>query len=203
VTIDQDPELESKWIGQVISGDSSKFQLLVEKHQNRIYATMLAMLGNRHDAEDTTQEAMIAAFRKLSLFERRSSFYTWLHRIAFNLAIDLQRKNKRSRSISMDQDFMESAKSNSESMPSPDSAASAEETICRVRMALAKLDSEQRNIIVLRDIEGLDYAEIASLNGLPLGTVRSRLHRARLELREIMKSMGMDPNRIVEAEAAK
>ena len=80
----------------IVSGQSSKFEILVANYQQRIYATMLGMLGNRHDAEDMTQETFLTAFRKLDQFERRSSFYTWLHRIAFNTAIDLQRrKNER------------------------------------------------------------------------------------------------------------
>lgn len=175
----------------IVSGQSSKFEILVANYQQRIYATLLGMLGNRHDAEDVTQETFLTAFRKLNQFERRSSFYTWLHRIAFNTAIDLQRRKKRTKNHFGSAEMIDSSESGDREVESPSSIVIAKETVSQVRLALARLDAERRNIIVLRDLQGIDYAEIASMLDIPVGTVRSRLHRARIELREIMNAMGI------------
>jgi len=188
---------ETELIDRIVAGNPKSFEILVENYQQRIYATLLGVLGNRHDAEDTTQETFLTAFRKLDQFERRSSFYTWLHRIAFHLAIDLQRRKKRSKIVYSNTDAMEphrsSDRSSERSSQSPEAIAITNEAICQVQSALSKLHVEGRNIIVLRDVQGLDYSEIATLLEIPIGTVRSRLHRARLELREIMNEKGVNP----------
>ena len=185
---------ETALIDCIVSGQASKFEILIGNYQQRIYASLLAMLGNRHDAEDVTQETFLTAFRKLEQFERRSSFYTWLHRIAFNAAIDLQRKKKRNRNTLSSTDLTETVESRAQDLNSPSSMAVSKETVCQVQIALSRLDEERRNIIVLRDMQGIDYAEIATVLGIPVGTVRSRLHRARIELREIMNAMGIGEN---------
>ena len=182
---------ETALIDCIVSGQSAKFEILVGNYQQRIFATLLGMLGNRHDAEDVTQETFLTAFRKLDQFERRSSFYTWLHRIAFNAAIDLQRRKKRTKSRFVSGEGIENAEQRDQQADSPASIVMAKETVTQVQLALGRLDSERRNIIVLRDLQGLDYIEIASMLAIPLGTVRSRLHRARIELREIMNAMGI------------
>ncbi len=182
---------ETALIDCIVSGQPAKFEILVGNYQQRIFATLLGMLGNRHDAEDVTQETFLTAFRKLDQFERRSSFYTWLHRIAFNAAIDLQRRKKRTKSRFVSGEGIENAEQRDQQADSPASIVMAKETVTQVQLALGRLDSERRNIIVLRDLQGLDYIEIASMLAIPLGTVRSRLHRARIELREIMNAMGI------------
>ncbi len=182
---------ETALIDCIVSGQPAKFEILVGNYQQRIFATLLGMLGNRHDAEDVTQETFLTAFRKLDQFERRSSFYTWLHRIAFNAAIDLQRRKKRTKSRFVGGEGMEAAEPGDQQADSPASIVMAKETVKQVQLALGRLDSERRNIIVLRDLQGLDYVEIASMLDIPVGTVRSRLHRARIELREIMNAMGI------------
>jgi len=182
---------ETALIDCIVSGQPAKFEILVGNYQQRIFATLLGMLGNRHDAEDVTQETFLTAFRKLDQFERRSSFYTWLHRIAFNTAIDLQRRKKRTKSRFVGGEGIETAEPGDQQADSPASIVMAKETVNQVQLALGRLDSERRNIIVLRDLQGLDYVEIASMLDIPVGTVRSRLHRARIELREIMNAMGI------------
>ena len=185
---------ETALIDCIVSGQSSQFEILVGNYQQRIYATLLGMLGSPQDAEDVTQETFITAFRKLDQFERRSSFYTWLYRIAFNAAIDLQRRKKRARNQfvgSNNVDITQAADLHAESAAS---VVIAKETVTQVQLALSRLDEERRNIIVLRDLQGVDYAEIASMLDIPIGTVRSRLHRARIELREIMNAMGIGDN---------
>jgi len=185
---------ETALIDCIVSGQSSQFEILVGNYQQRIYATLLGMLGSPQDAEDVTQETFITAFRKLDQFERRSSFYTWLYRIAFNAAIDLQRRKKRAKNQfvgSNNVDITQAADLHAESAAS---VMLAKETVNQVQLALSRLDEERRNIIVLRDLQGVDYAEIASMLDIPIGTVRSRLHRARIELREIMNAMGIGDN---------
>jgi RNA polymerase sigma-70 factor, ECF subfamily len=189
-------EEEIDLIDCILAGQTSKFEILVANYQQRIYATLLGMLGNAQDAEDVTQETFLKAYRMLSHFERRSSFYTWLHRIAFNRAIDVQRRNKRTTKRCVGDEMLNSAPNSLDASDSPDAIAESNESIQLVQLAMSRLDQERRNIIVLRDIQGLDYAEIASMLELPIGTVRSRLHRARLELRDIMDSMGMGSSQL-------
>ena len=196
VNTETESQEEIALIGSILAGERSKFDRLVETYQKRIYGTMFAMLGNRHDAEDATQDVFLTAFRKLAQFEQRSSFYTWLYRIAFNLAIDRQRRMGRTSRRFVGDESIALAESSEQASSSPMSISIANETVDQVRIALGRLDFDRRNIVILRDIECLDYSEIASILALPIGTVRSRLHRARLELRDIMISMGM--NQIVD-----
>jgi len=167
------------------AGQTQRFEELVSAYQNRLFGAMFVMLGDRQDAEDITQEAFTRAFLKLEAFQAKSSFFTWLHRIAFNLAIDLRRREKRARNIgkvSMDvaSDTLQS------SDPSPPKQSEQSETQQKVYDALAKIDPERRSVITLRDLQGMDYAEIAEVLAIPIGTVRSRLHRARIELKELL-----------------
>lgn len=184
-------EEEQKLIDCILQGESERFQMLVDAYQNRIFRGAYAILGNEQDAEDVTQETFLTAFRKLNQFQHRSSFFTWLYRISYNLAIDVQRRTVRTRQRLGNQYGDDDCTESQGCDAAPDQALLAQETTQQVRLALAKLDAERRSIIVMRDIDGLDYSEIANILDLPIGTVRSRLHRARLELREIMIRMGM------------
>lgn len=185
-------EEEKALIAAIVGGESQRFEQLVLTYQQRIFVAMLGLLGNRQDAEDVTQETFVSAFRKLDRFEFRSSFYTWLHRIAWNLAIDFQRQRGR-RKNAMHIESDREADEISGHQPPPDHSVLTGETVAQVQKALMEIDEERRHVIVLRDLQGLDYAEIASLLDIPIGTVRSRLHRARIELREAMLRAGLEP----------
>lgn len=139
-------------------------------------------MRNRQDAEEITQEAFLSAYRNLSRFEGRSSFYTWLRRIAYNLAIDLQRRHRTAEKA--DPHWI--AQSLAESESGPDDLLMVDEIHGIVREALDRIGEDARNIILMRDIQSLDYSEIAELLEVPIGTVRSRLHRARNELRGVL-----------------
>ncbi len=176
---------ENSVLEAVRAGQLHRFEELVSAYQNRLFGAMFVMLGDRQDAEDVTQEAFTRAFLKLEAFQAKSSFFTWLHRIAFNLAIDLRRREKRARSIgrvSMEvaSDVLQSSE------PSPSAQSEQSETQRKIYEALAKIDPERRSVITLRDLQGMDYAEIAEVLAIPIGTVRSRLHRARIELKELL-----------------
>jgi RNA polymerase sigma-70 factor, ECF subfamily len=195
MTTASNSEDDDSLIDCIISGDTPKFELLVDKYQKKVFGTMFAVLGNRQDAEDITQESFLNAFRKLGQFQRRSSFYTWLYRIAFNLAIDLRRQRARSASRVVSSDLIANASHSHYPAAvehSPQEIAQTNETVEQVHRALARMDYDRRHIIALRDIDGLDYSEIADMLELPIGTVRSRLHRARLELRELLIAAGAE-----------
>ncbi len=176
---------EKRVLEAVKAGHTHRFEELVATYQNRLFGAMFVMLGDRQDAEDVTQEAFTRAFLKLEAFQAKSSFFTWLHRIAFNLAIDLRRREKRARNIG--QVSMDVASDTLESLePSPLTHIELSETQKKVYDALAKIDPERRSVIALRDLQGMDYAEIAEVLAIPIGTVRSRLHRARIELKVLL-----------------
>lgn len=173
---------------RILAGEAHLFAQIVERYQNRLFAALMTMVPTREDAEDLTQETLVQAFRKLGSFEGRSSLLTWMHRIAMNLAISHRRKHRLERQQSWT--AMEVASSNltSTEHEQGDTLEQGEERAL-LQSALARIDAEYREIIVLRDIHGYDYAEIADLLSLPAGTVRSRLHRARIELRDTILTL--------------
>ena len=170
------------------TGSNHYFTVLVERHQNRVFQFVLALLRNRQDAEDVAQETFVGAFRKLNSFEGRSSFFTWLRRLAYNASIDHLRKQKSRKSDLSTPDVSSLAASQNEN---PVNQIEERETIDAVRSAIDQLSEDQRSIVCMRDIDGMDYSEIASVLDIPIGTVRSRLHRARLELKSIFERAGL------------
>ena len=176
---------EQNVLAAVRAGQKHRFEELVAAYQNRLFGAMLAMLSDRQDAEDVTQEAFTKAFLKLEAFQAKSSFFTWLHRIAFNLAIDLRRREKRARNVGkVSMDVASESLRSSEASPS--TQIEQNEVTRKIYEALAKIDPVRRSVITLRDLQGMDYAEIAEVLAIPIGTVRSRLHRARLELKVLL-----------------
>lgn len=181
---------EAEWVHRTRMGDSAVFGRLVVRYQDRVFNTCLRIVGDRAEAEDLTQEAFMKAFASIDRFDGRASFYTWLYRIAVNLCLSARRKNSR-RACSSDAGWTHSGggqeggdRSLAVEGPTPLEEASRAEQHRHVLAALAELDDEHRTVVVLRDIESLDYAEIAETLNVPTGTVKSRLHRARLALRE-------------------
>ena len=173
---------DSHWIQAASRGDAAAFGHLVRKYQDRLANALLYVCGSHHEAEDVAQEAFVQAYVKLDTFAGDSAFYTWLYRIAMNAAISRRRRRR-------DEESVEENRHNSGREPS-DEAEQAEERLLReeravlIRRALGRLSDEHRAILVLRDVEGCDYDEIAAVLDVPVGTVRSRLHRARLQLKE-------------------
>jgi RNA polymerase sigma-70 factor (ECF subfamily) len=178
---------DAQLIDLALKGQTEAFGQLVLKYQDRLYNTVFHVLGHAEDARDVVQEAMVQAFLKLESFRRQSAFYTWLYRIAFNVAIT--RRRQRRPTVSMDHLRETSHTEPVDCEDDPAEAADRRERCHRVRAAIARLADEHRAVLVLREIDGCCYETISEILDLPVGTVRSRLHRARLQLREELNEM--------------
>lgn len=175
------------------AGDQDAFAELVTAHQDRIYTLCLRMTGDREDAQDAAQEAFLNAWRGLASFQGDSSFSTWLCRLASNACIDLLRKRKRRQ----EREDPRTLDGEEAGWPEPaDPGAGPEEELERKerRRALERelqvLPDHQREILVMREVSGLSYQEIGALLSLDLGTVKSRLARARLALKKRLQDNG-------------
>ena len=178
---------ERSLIAKILAGDRAAFGQLVERYQQRVYNTVYRVLHNAEDAADATQEVFLNVYQALRSFKGDSEFFTWLYRIAFNTAISHKRRRKPTRSIDGDGSQTISLEPADKSVDvAPDAAQERREDEQTLMNAVALLSVEHRIILVLKDIEGRKYEEIAEIAGIPVGTVRSRLHRARLELRMIL-----------------
>ncbi len=174
-------------------GDMAAFGQLIAKYQDKVFNTCWRMCGHHEDARDLTQEAFLRALESMASFRRKSGFYTWIFRIAVNLAISHRRKEKRAVAVSLDgtdSGWTEGTQAGGllsrVSNPSdcePDAPVRSSETQQFVLQALGELEEDHRAVVVLRDIESFDYREIAEILDVPTGTVKSRLHRARMALR--------------------
>jgi RNA polymerase sigma-70 factor, ECF subfamily len=168
-------------------GDNAAFGQLVRKYQDRLFTSLVHVCGGREEAEDAAQDAFVQAYVKLKSFEGQSSFYTWLYRIAFNTAISRRRKQRTDQSVDRGRELTGGEPA--------DERDGAEELLLRqeravmVQQALSQLHAEHRAVVVLREMEGCDYDQIAEILDLPIGTVRSRLHRARLQLKEHLSAI--------------
>lgn len=185
------PLEDARLIEQIRSGHTEAYGELVRKYQDRVFNTCWRICGHLEDARDLTQEAFLKAFERLGSFRGRSSFYTWVFRVAVNLALTHRRKAARRRQVSLDESALVGTQAErlgrqvaDSSVNDPAACASESELQGRLVQALQRLDSEYRAVVVLRDIEGLDYREISEILEIPAGTVKSRLHRARSALRD-------------------
>ena len=170
-----------------MAGQTAAFGQLVTKYQDRLYNTMVRVVGNRDEAHDVVQDAFVQAFVKLETFRRTAAFYTWLYLIAFNLAISHRRRKKPV--VSIDQAREDAGEEPVGEGPAPTDHLEQEERAAQIQSALNELSDEHRDIIVLREIDGCCYDTIAEVLEMPVGTVRSRLHRARIHLREKLKDV--------------
>jgi RNA polymerase sigma-70 factor (ECF subfamily) len=167
-------------------GQTEAFGMLVRRYQDRLYPTVLRLTGSAEDAHDLLQETFLRAYRKLSLFQGESSFYTWVYRIAVNLALSDRRRRKSARSA-VDLSGRETFDpADDPAQTDPAGPLERAERDARVQDALSTLAPDHRAVVVLKDLDGLRYEEIAELLNIPVGTVRSRLHRARNELRLLL-----------------
>ncbi len=178
---------DTQLIDDTLAGDAEAFGQLVQKYQDRLFNTIAHVLGDRVEAEDVVQDAFVQAFVKLQTFQRASAFYTWLYRIAFNLSVS--RRRRRRPTVSIEQAAHSSGYEPMGNEEPAELRLERQERAGKVKAALATLSRDHRAILVLREIEGCDYERIGEVLELPPGTVRSRLHRARSQLREQLKEV--------------
>ena len=174
---------DDELVRSFLDGDREAFAALVERHERRVYNLAFRMLGNPEDARDTSQDVFVSCLRKLSGFRGASSFTTWLHRITVNACYDSLRKRGREELMGDDEG----------GLPEPPSSSDvAEEAALAVdiQRALLRVPEEFRVVLVMHDVQGVPYEEIAEALGAPVGTVKSRLHRGRVALARILGGSG-------------
>jgi RNA polymerase sigma-70 factor (ECF subfamily) len=180
---------EAELFDRARAGDRGAFGQLAVRLQNRLYNAVLRVVGDREEARELTQETLVKALGSVEGHRGESGPYTWMFRIATNLAISHVRKVQRRRTFSLDAGGGEDQASGlldrlSGRDAGPSARAEADESRQQVLTALGALDIEYRTVLVMRDIEDMDYQHMAEVLGIPLGTLKSRLFRARLALRE-------------------
>jgi RNA polymerase sigma-70 factor (ECF subfamily) len=172
--------------------------VLVERYQDRAYRLALRVLRDEEAAHDVTQEAFLKVYRSLDKFEGRSSFYTWLYRVVMNLCLDAKRRDRPGRHsewdetvpMNIDPGGSDAVSDLARERTSPAGSLERKELRGVVAAAIEQLPDDARQTLVLREIEGLSYAEIADCLGVPKGTVMSRLHNARQRVKEILLASG-------------
>ncbi len=184
---------DEQLINMSVKGDASAFGVLVERYQNKAYAISVKIVQNHDDALDCVQDSFIKAFRSLSTFNFQSSFNTWLYRIVTNTSLDLLRKNKKYQSnipiekpLSGDDDDdyfiqIEDRKADVENI------AVSNQTVIAVREAISQLSEDLKKVILLFEIEQFSLIEVSKILNIPVGTVKSRLFRAREKLAILLK----------------
>jgi RNA polymerase sigma-70 factor (ECF subfamily) len=187
---------DSNLVQRCQQGDSDAMEQLILKYQNRIYNVILKICADPDDAAELTQETFVKVIENIDKFQGKSKFYTWAFRIAVNLTLNYCQKNAKLDISSLDAEKVEESRTaqalkeflEDDNSPDPVSVAENKELCDLTIKALLKLDESQKAIVVLRDIEGMNYAQIAEVLNIELGTVRSRLSRARGRLREILEA---------------
>lgn len=205
---EQDPP-DQELVSKTLKGDRDAYRALVERYQNRLMAVALDILKSREDAEDVVQESFVKAFFSLKNFKGESSFYTWLYRIAFNMAIDVRRRGARrgGNHVEFKESWgvkgqgsgnggdtsgptVSSSLDHLQTVEGPFDALSRKELGNKLQAVMQELSEEHRRVITLREVDGLDYQEIADAIGVPRGTVMSRLFYARKALQKALKEYG-------------
>lgn len=185
---------EQELVERAKKGDETTFEVLVTDNEKRIYNLCRRLTGNPEDAAELTQEAFLNAWRGLSRFQGESSFSTWLYRLASNACIDFLRKEKRRQNLSMTVSLDDEEEARQVELPDERYAPERELERTEVRQAvvagLERLTPEHRQVLVMREINGLSYAEIGAVLGLEEGTVKSRIARARNALRKVLTERG-------------
>jgi RNA polymerase sigma-70 factor (ECF subfamily) len=204
------PLADDELVTATLAGNREAYRTLVERYQPRLLTMVTDVLKSREDAEDVVQESFVKAYLSLRSFKGQSSFYTWLYRITYNMAIDVRRKAGRrggahvefKEGLSVNKAGEgESAKAVSalgehlQNVEGPHDSLVRKETGSKIRKVLEELSDEHRSVIVLREVDGLNYEEIAEAIGVPRGTVMSRLHYARKALQKALKELAPFPFR--------
>jgi RNA polymerase sigma-70 factor (ECF subfamily) len=180
---------DRRLIADSLKGRTAAFGELVRRYQDRLYNTVYRLVDSPEDAQDVVQDAFLNAYQALDTFKGDSQFFTWLYRIAVNTAISLKRKRRVVLSIDRDYDAQGPGAEplDASEYSQPGHALERAEQERRVQDALNRLSPEHRAVLILKDMEDQKYETIAEILQVPIGTIRSRLHRARLELRSLLQ----------------
>ena len=180
-------------VERVRSGDVEAFEGLVHRYQGRVYHHVQRMLGNAEDAEDVTQEVFVKVYSTLNQFRGQASFQTWVYRVTANLCVDRHRRRQRAPQVARSLDAPLETDDGEVEAELPDRDGEPQQLLlavelrARVRSAMLELSDKLRAVIVMHDLEGLSYEEIAAALGIPLGTVKSRLFHARAALKKALE----------------
>jgi RNA polymerase sigma-70 factor (ECF subfamily) len=177
---------DRRLIADCLGGRREAFGHLVTRYQTRLYNAALRLVQSPDDAADVVQDAFLNAFQSLHTFKGDAEFFTWLYRIAFNTAISFKRKKRPAVSLEAHAGEAGIDPDDPSEYVKPGSALERTEDERQLSDAIARLSPEHREVLLLKDLEGFKYEDIAVVLGVPIGTIRSRLHRARLELRELL-----------------
>ena len=177
---------ERTLIDRASGGDPEAFNRLMEQHERRMYAVALRMCANREDAQDCLQEAMLRVYRAIGGFKGESSFSTWVYRITMNTCLDELRRRKNKQSTSLD-DLLDEGWAPADDRSSPERQAVRAETARTLHQTIRELPEDMRAAVVLRDIQGYSYEEIAQILDINVGTIKSRISRGREKLREKLR----------------
>lgn len=185
---------ETEFLERLRARDEAAFNQLVGRYQTQVFRIAFRMLGNREEAEDLTQEVFVTVFKAIDSFRGDSKFSTWLYRVATNQAKNRLKylvRRARGATLPFDEQLDDRGPLGAPlgEVHRPDELTSARQTQEMVQRALVRLDADQRELIVLRDLELLSYEEIQEVTGLALGTVKSRLHRARVALFKVVSEL--------------
>ena len=180
---------DRRLIAECLGGRRTAFEELVRRYQDRLYNTVYRLVDNAEDAQDVVQDAFLSAYQALDRFKGDSQFFTWLYRIAFNTAISMKRKQRVALRLGRGRDEHDSGTEplDASDFSRPGHALERAEQERDVQSALNRLSPDHRLVLILKDMEELKYETIADMLELPIGTVRSRIHRARMELRTLLQ----------------
>ena len=178
-------------VEKVLKGDIEAFSELIDKYEKMVYNLAYRVFNNTSDAEDITQEVFIKVYKNIYKCEGKQSIKTWIYTVAYNTCIDEIRKRKGKNNISLDMD-LEGEEDNfsleiASNEPTPENVLIQKEGLLEIEQAINSLNEINKSLIFLRDIKGFSYNEISEIMGLNIGTVKSRLNRARNALKNILK----------------
>jgi RNA polymerase sigma-70 factor (ECF subfamily) len=169
---------DDELVARFLAGDQAAFTALVHRHERRVYNLALRMLGREEDAKDAAQDAFLNALRKLSSFRGQAAFTTWMHRVTMNTCYDILRKRRR-------EPLLDDPPDDIPSRVTGDPASQVADAI-DVQRALVQVPEDFRAVLILHDVQDLAYEDIAQILGIPVGTVKSRLHRGRVALARLL-----------------
>jgi len=195
-------ETDVNLVKRTQNGDRDAFRILVERYQRKVFSICYGMVRNQDDAMDLVQETFVKVFKHVDRFEGNSSFYTWIYRIARNVTIDYIRKSQRARTVDYDDAIGRDDEDGGDDLllPSrlginPARALGRRELLTKIQDALETLSPAHREAILLREVQGLSYQEIADMMDVSIGTVMSRLHHARKNMQKALSDyVGSDLN---------